>query len=96
LDSAIKNAVLPVLEHFAIEEDNLDSSVIKIPLISEAEYLNKIMTISGSNIRHFAVTYIKVANNRDFLPALLPLKKYRNKAVGQLAYDTYIQLLKKD
>ena len=96
LDSAVKNAVLPVLEHIAVEEDNVDSNVIEIPLISESEYLNKIMTISGSNIRFLAVTYIKVADNRAFLPALLPLKKYRNKAVGQLAYDTYIQLLKKD
>lgn len=94
LDSNIKMAVLPILEHTVIEEDNFDSSVIKLDLLSELDYLSHIMEISGSNVRRYAVNYINVANTRKFLPALLPLKKYRNKVVGQLAYDTYVKLLK--
>lgn len=94
LESTVKTSVLPILEHVVLDEDNFDSNVIKLDILSEVTYLFKLMEISGSNLRKLAVNYINVTNDSAFLPALLPLKKYRNKVVKQLAYDTYIQLLK--
>ncbi len=94
IDTSVKGSVLPILEHVIVDENHFSSSVIKLTLLSEIEYLVRLMSISGSNLRFLAVTYISIVKDRAFIPALLPLKKYRNKNVKQLAYDTYIQLLK--
>jgi AAA family ATP:ADP antiporter len=94
LDNNIRTSVLTILENVVIDEDNFDSSVMKLSLLSELDYLKKIMKISGSNVRHLAVQYIRVSNEKEFIPALLPIKKYRNQIVKQLAYDTYITLKK--
>ena len=52
------------------------------------------MKVSGSGLRFSAVTYIQSSKNKFFIPALLPLKKYRNKTVKQFAHDTYLSLKK--
>ena len=94
IDNTIKNAVLPILEHEVLDENHYNTSNIKFNLLSELEFLKKLMKVSGSGLRFSAITYIQSSKNKFFIPALLPLKKYRNKTVKQFAHDTYLSLKK--
>lgn len=94
VDNNIKNVVMPILEHEVLDENHYNCSNLKLNLLSELEFLKKLMKVSGSGVRFSAVCYIQSSKNKLFIPALLPLKKYRNKTVKQLAYDTYFSLKK--
>lgn len=94
LESSIKAAVMPIIEHIVFEEDTSESAEIKLNTLLELEYLKKIMTISGSNLRQLAVEFINASKNKEYIPALLPLKKFRNKTVKKLASETYTMLKK--
>lgn len=63
-----------------------------ITILTELELLKTLMKVSGSGVRHSAVNYIKISGDKALIPALLPIKKYRNKTVKQLANDTYLSL----
>jgi AAA family ATP:ADP antiporter len=94
IDNTIKNTVLPILEHEVLDENHYNTSNIEFNLLSELEFLKKLMKISGSGLRFSAISYIQSSKNKFFIPALLPLKKYRNKTVKQFAHDTYLSLKK--
>jgi AAA family ATP:ADP antiporter len=67
---------------------------MKLSLLSERYYLKKIMKITENNVRYLGVQYISVSKQKEFIPALLPIKKYRYKVVKQLYNGTYITLKK--
>lgn len=94
LEGSIKAAVLPIIEHVVFDEDKSDLADIKLKKLLELEYLKKIMTISGSNLRQLAVEFIQTSKNTAYIPALLPIKKFRNKTVKKLATETYAMLKK--
>lgn len=94
LEGSIKAAVMPIIEHVVFEEENTEFVDIKLNTLKELEYLKKIMKISGSNLRQLAVEFISISNNKAYTPALLPLKKFRNKSVKKLATQTYVMLKK--
>lgn len=94
LESSIKGAVMPIIEHIVFDEDTSEAAEIKLNTLLELEYLKKIMTISGSNLRHLAVEFINTSKNKEYIAALLPLKKFRNKTVKKLASETYTMLKK--
>ena len=95
LESNLKAVVLPIAEHKVLEPDNYKSSILKLELLNDLECLTQLMNVSGSNLRFLAVDFINQSNNKDYLPALLPLKKYRNPTVKKLAYDTYLRFTSK-
>tara|TARA_R110002167_G_scaffold70849_1_gene200031 strand:+ start:4023 stop:6848 length:2826 start_codon:yes stop_codon:yes gene_type:complete len=95
LEGSIKAAVMPIIEHVVFEEENTETADIKLNTLKELEYLKKTMKISGSNLRYLAVEFISVSKNKTYIPALLPLKKFRNKSVKKLASETYTILKKK-
>lgn len=92
LDNSIRAMVFSILEHEVLDEDHYNTTTIHITILTELELLKTLMKVSGSGVRHSAVNYIRVAENKALIPALLPIKKYRNKIVKQLANDTYISL----
>jgi AAA family ATP:ADP antiporter len=94
LESSIKASVLPIIEQVVFDEDKSDLADIKLNVLLELEYLKKIMTISGSNLRQLAVEFINTSKNKAYIPALLPLKKFRNKTVKKLATETCAMLKK--
>ena len=94
LESSIKAFVLPIIEHVVFDEDKSDLADIKLNTLLELEYLKKIMTISGSNLRQLAVEFINTSKNKAYIPALMPLKKFRNKTVKKLATETHVMLKK--
>lgn len=93
LESTVKTVVLPILEHEVLEKDHYNSNTIPFTILAELALLKKLMKVSGSGVRLSAVNYIKNAKDKTLIPALLPLKKYRNPTVKQLAYDT-LRMLK--
>ncbi|WP_405565829.1 Npt1/Npt2 family nucleotide transporter [Polaribacter sp. Asnod6-C07] len=88
LDSSIKALVVPILEHEVLDDDHYNTATIPFIILTELELLKKLMKVSGSGVRQSAVNYIRISKNKTLIPALLPIKKYRNKIVKQLAYDT--------
>ena len=96
LEGSIKQEILPIAEHTVVDDDHYNSKVIPILHLSEKNYLEKLLTVSGSNIRRLTIQYIKTLNNKDYISVLLPIKKYNSKINKQLAYETYIGMLKEE
>ena len=94
LERNLRAVILPLLEYQVAEKNTVNTLFLNLTTLKEVDYLKKIMNISGSGIKHLVISYVNISNSREFIPVLLPLKKYRNRIVGQFAYDTYVKLLK--
>lgn len=94
LEKSIRAKVIPILEHEVLENNHQDTKTLSFTILTELVLLKKLMKISGSGVRQNAVNYIRVSKDKTLIPALLPLKKYRNTTVKQLAYDTLVMLRK--
>ncbi|WP_088354156.1 Npt1/Npt2 family nucleotide transporter [Polaribacter haliotis] len=89
LQTEIKSKVLPIVEYYVVDDKHYNSPIISLNLLSEKKYLEIIMRMGGSHLRLLIVELIAVSKNRNYVPILLPLKKYRSKKVKKLASDTY-------
>ena len=90
----IKVKIMPIIEHYVIENNHVDFTDIEINILSEKKYLEKLIKIGSSEIRFLALQIVSESKNKEYLPVLLPIKKYRNQNVKQLASDTYTMLKK--
>ena len=89
LQAEVKTKVLPIVEYYVIDDKHYNSPIIELSLLTEKKYLEKIMRMGGSHLRFLIVELIAASKNKNYIPVLLPIKKYRSKKVKKLASDTY-------
>lgn len=93
LENKLKMMVLPVIENYVIDENKLQTSVIKLTVLSEKKYLNKIIKMGGTQLKILVFKYLQASKNKNCIEVLLPLTKFKNKEVVEMAKETY-RLLK--
>ncbi|TMM28653.1 MFS transporter [Polaribacter aestuariivivens] len=89
LQAEVKTKVLPIVEYYVVDDKHYNSPIIELSLLTEKKYLEKIMRMGGSHLRFLIVELIAASKNKNYIPVLLPIKKYRSKKVKKLASDTY-------
>ncbi|QNM87081.1 MFS transporter [Polaribacter pectinis] len=89
LQSKIKMMVLPVVENYVIDDNRLDPSVIKINILSEKKYLQRIMRMGGTHLKILVLRYLQISKNKNYISLIIPLKKFKSEAVREVATKTY-------
>lgn len=94
IQSELKRRLFPLIEHFIIDDESFDASVLKLKLMSEKAYISSLLRSRGKRIKLEVLNLIKQLEDANYLPVVLPYKKHKNKEVKFFAYDT-IQSLEK-
>ena len=88
IQSELKREIFPLIEHFVIDDESFDTSVLKLKRIPEKAYINILLKSRGKKIKLEVLNLIKQLEDISYLPVVLPYKKHRNKDVKFFAYDT--------
>ncbi|WP_299671082.1 Npt1/Npt2 family nucleotide transporter [uncultured Polaribacter sp.] len=88
LQSKIKMMVLPVVENYIVD-DKLNSPVIALKVLTEKKYLQRIMRMGGTQLKILVLKYLQVSKNKNYISIVLPLKKFKNSEVKEIATKTY-------
>ena len=88
LQNQIKLRVLPIIEHYVIENNHYDTPILKLNLLEEKKYLEKLLIRNNFRVKIAVLNLIKLSKNKSYISIILPLKKYRNQEVKILASDT--------
>ncbi len=88
IQNDLKRRLFPLIEHFVIDEDAFDTSVLKLKRLPEKAYINILLKSRGKKIKLEVLNLIKQLEDVSYLPIVLPYKKHRNKEVKFFAYDT--------
>ncbi|MBQ0769469.1 MAG: MFS transporter, partial [Bizionia sp.] len=88
IQSELKRRLFPLIEHFVIDEEAFDASVLKLKRIPEKAYINILLKSRGKKIKLEVLNLIKQLEDVSYLPVVLPYKKHKNKEVKFFAYDT--------
>ncbi|AUC86570.1 MFS transporter [Polaribacter sp. ALD11] len=89
LQRKIKTMVLPIIEYYVVDDNHYKSSIINLKIIREKKFLNRIVTLGNVKLKSLVIKYIQASNNKRLISVLLPLNKFKNKEVKELATKTY-------
>lgn len=92
LKSRMKNRILPLIEHYVIEDDNSESSVLNLKILAEKDCLTKLAKRRGRRVKLEVLNLIRNLNDRRYLPLVASLRKHQNKHVKLIAFETYNSL----
>tara|TARA_R110002049_G_scaffold25194_9_gene88612 strand:- start:3437 stop:6250 length:2814 start_codon:yes stop_codon:yes gene_type:complete len=89
LQRKIKTMILPIIEHYVVDDKNYKSSVINLNIIRERKLLQRIVRMGNLKLKILVIKYVEVSNNKNLIGVLLPLSKFKNIEVKELATKTY-------
>lgn len=93
LESKIKMSVLPLIENYVVNDAHFSSKTIDFELLTEEKYLLRVMEMGGSHLKILVIKYIGLSKNKAYISLLLPLSKFKNSEVKELATSTHQKLI---
>ena len=89
LQRKIKTMVLPIIEYYVVDDDHYKSSIITLNIINEKKFLLRVLKMGNVKLKILAIKYVQISNNKNLRVVLLPLNKFKNNRVKELATQTY-------
>lgn len=86
--SKIKSTILPLVEHYIIDEEN-KSSILHLNILTEKNCAIKLARNRGRKMKLEILNLIKYLGDPQYLGLVNSLKKHQNKDVKFFAYDAY-------
>ncbi|MGB3606171.1 Npt1/Npt2 family nucleotide transporter [Psychroserpens sp.] len=96
LQNQLKQSVLPLIEHYVLTSNEIDSSTLELQLMSEINCLKMLTKNRGKKIKLAAIGLIKASRDTKYLSVLNKLKKHQNKDIVFFALDALNTLKNKN
>nr|WP_321222639.1 Npt1/Npt2 family nucleotide transporter [uncultured Psychroserpens sp.] len=87
LQSQLKQSVFPIIEHYVLSNNEIDTSTLQLRIMTEKDCLKMLIKNRGKKIKLEALQLIKLLNDVRYRPILNKLKKHQNKDVKFFALD---------
>lgn len=81
LQSKLKNAVLPSIEHHIIDTENKSVSTYEVTILTEKQALSRLLKKRGARMKVAVLQVMQFTDDPSFIALIIPLLKHQNKKV---------------